>query len=765
MKNSHKGSVLQHLIRRINRVLSTNSHPEKLAPDHTASFNARAYRFFSILRYLTLLLTSLFFLLGPSPLPPLQKYFLVVLLFGLAVIFVRAYPSYQKNIHALTLLASWETLAIAGLVIYTGGHSSPFIWYILNPLVLSSMHLPYFYTWGFLSLFLAGSILGETYLGDARLSIGLAVQAYFDLLLLLPLFTLITQIFTRIYSTLAEQSHQLEVQQEELVRSYIDLSKNHQLMQTLSDFQRNIVACKNEHDIYSQLVAASHFALPLHRAVVLVLDDPLYPERTQSFASYELISDGKSGQSYLETKLVNEIKDRWQELFSNRSFLAGEQQNWLVAPVRLEKQKTIAVFLAQVKDLNSLNQVKENLLFFIQFAEQVIQGLQNFRQTEEILQHLSNIYQAVETISRRGETKEILDLFCNYARSLTGSEKIIFWVDSDGIDPLDSDGSHSIYSVKGKISVFPEEFWQGPLLRAWAEIKDNPSPLVQMIEDDQGRIIGQMTCVPVKSWARCFGIMASLQTNKNYNVDETLQKLTFLAKMAAVAIERNITEVFTDKLLLLEEQKRIANEIHDNISQNLFSIVYGLESISRHADIFNPKLKKQISSIQEVASRTAKELRVLIYRLSPRKRGDETFVKEIRDYLTGLSNINDVSIDFQAEGSEEYLNPAMRSAFYRIIKEATGNAIRHGQCKKIKVDLEMTAYAANLEIMDNGMGFDVQSYFENERFNEGLGVMNMQALTHSLQGRFEITSVPGEKTRVFCHVPTSPVSPGKVLSN
>ena len=765
MEKGQGDFFLSRIVRRIFQLTPGNEFREDKITFHGVDFNQRVYRAFTVLRYLTLLLTSVVFLLGPYPFAPMLKLALVIFLFGLAAISVRAYALYQRNNHAVKLLALLETIGITGLVLYTGGPGSPFIWYMLIPLVLSSMHLPYPYTWAFLILFLSGSLMGNLYLQGAPLSIDAAVLTHLDLLLIFPLLTLVTQVFARIYYTLTEQSHQLELQQQELVGAYIDLSKNHQLMQTLSDFQRNTVTCKNEDDIYTRLVAAVSFAFPLEWAAVLDLEEPLFPERTQSFGGYALVGDGKVSKKYLEKTVAKELRDRWQEFFSGRGILLGQEQNWLAAPIRLEKKKTISLLVVQARDLHSRNQFKDTIVFFLQFTEQLIQGLRSFRQTEETLQHLSNIYEAVETVSRRSDPREILDLFCSYARSLTGSEKIIFWVESIESEAGSSDGSESIYSVKGQVSVFPEEYWQEPLLRAWSEIKDNPVPLVQVVEDGEGKSIGQMVCVPVKSWARCFGLLAALHGKKNYSVDETLQKLTFLAKMAAIAIERNLTEIFTDKLVVLEEQKRIANEIHDSISQNLFSIVYGLESVSRHSQELDSRLKRQVTNIQEVASRTAKELRVLIYRLSPRKRGDETFVKEIRNYLDGLSNINDIEINFRVEGSEEYLNPAMRNAFYRIIKEATGNSIRHGQCSTLQVKLEMTPFIANLDITDDGNGFDVESLYTHNRFNGGLGILNMQELAQSLQGSFEIRSTPGEETRVICHVPTSPVSPGRAISS
>lgn len=547
-----------------------------------------AFRFY---RYISLLLTSLFFLLEPSPSAPLFKVGAVGLLAALTILVLQGYKRYHKNIAFVSMLILLETMCIVLLIMISGGLESPFLWYALNPLIAASAYLPIYFTWVFLGMFFVGTVSAETFFHGAVKTIPQVLMERSDVILIMILLTLVIQIFSRLYSVLHEQSRRLQQQQ---------------------------------------------------------------------------------------------------------------------------------------------------------------------RQAEKTLRHISSLYEAVETISSRDDPREIIELFAAYAKALTGCEKIIFWMEPLQ-DKKTGEEQNFIYTVKGNRSIFPDELWQPDLLQAWSEIRESPCLVVRDIKDTSREEAGQLICIPVKSRSRCFGMLAALQTRKPENIDEIMPTLTFLADLSAISIERNISEQFADRMLLVEEQKRIANEMHDSISQNLFSIVYGLDVIVKKVDYLPAEHRRALCTIRDAASQTARELRMLIYRLSPRYRGDSTFVQELRNYLDGLGSLNEVSIEFNQTGREEYLTPPMRRAFYRIIKEATGNAVRHGKCSALTVSLEMGPYGSSLKVADNGRGFDISLYKETDESGK-LGLVNMRELAFSLQGTFNIESAIGQGTVVTCSVPASPVA-------
>ncbi|UNC93460.1 sensor histidine kinase [Candidatus Contubernalis alkaliaceticus] len=407
----------------------------------------------------------------------------------------------------------------------------------------------------------------------------------------------------------------------------------------------------------------------------------------------------------------------------------------------------VSLFLSMARQSQQLHQQQLELSSAYQNLSE------NHHLIQEKLKHISSLYEAVETVSTRKDLKEIINLFAAYAKALTGSEKVVLWIEQDSSRAGEQD-QNFIYSVRGRRSYFPEEFWHAALLQAWSKIQDVPEPVIQQVVDSTLNISGQLVCMPVKSRSRCYGLLAVLQSGNSQDIDEIMQTLGFLAELSAVSIERNLADIFADKLLLIEEQNRIANEIHDGISQNLFSIVYGVDVLSKQEDSLSEDCRSRLKEIRDLAAATAKEIRFLIYRLSPRHRGDDTFIKELKTYLESLGNLNQVIIEFNVNGKEELLKPVIRNAFYRIIKEATGNAVRHGKCSKINVELGMTPFGSNLKISDNGRGFDISLYDDVYKRNQGLGLVNMREMIMSLQGTLTIDSEQGKGTRVICTVPT-----------
>lgn len=712
-------------------------------------------------RYISFVLTSLFYFAAEVNSPSHFKLLIIFLLYISAVVTLQGYKRYRDNVTAVGVLIFLETMIISLIMVYSGGFGSPFLWYVFNPIIIAAVYLPMYYTWLFLCIFFFWFILVEYILLPGMQSFWIALTSRADLILIMLLLTLIVQIFARLYNIFKEQSQRLQMQQEELTAAFQSLLQNNQLFQALSNYQRDIVSYQNEEDIYLRLLKVSEEVFPFSMTAVLLLEEPSPPDLlTPGQKTRVIMIDDSGGYDPLA---LEELKDLWKD-FSWQAYLTANDKRWIALPIWSVKKQMMAVFIGWLKDGENFNDLTGTLPLFIYFTEQVIRGIKNLKQVELYLKHISSLYEAVETISDRNDPKEVIDLFAAYAKALTGCDKVIFWMEQLNGEQ-DAKEFNSIYTVRGKKSIFPEEQWQAHLLQAWSEIRDHPRLIVDDVEDCFRGGAGKLICVPVKSRARCFGILAALQSHGLHNLDSNIQILSFLAELSAVSIERNISEMFTDKLLVIEEQNRIANEIHDSISQNLFSIVYGLDALVRKTGHLPQEYSQTLYTIRDVASQTAKELRLLIYRLSPRHRGDDTFVKEVRSYLDGLAKLNKIDIHFNITGKEEYLNPAIRRAFYRIIKESTGNAVRHGECSSISVELEMNPFNSKLTVSDNGKGFEISRYAGTNETNGKLGLVNMKELAYSLQGIISIDSKVGEGTVITCSVPTSPVPHDTVLSN
>lgn len=383
-------------------------------------------------------------------------------------------------------------------------------------------------------------------------------------------------------------------------------------------------------------------------------------------------------------------------------------------------------------------------LLFARLAKQLSEAYEKLagahNSAERQLEHISNLYQALEAFSGREEPRSLASLLADYARKLTGSQAGVCYLFLDQFQPL-----WEIADPDGVLSGFR----QVEVETVFQRIKEGQAKVYRLPLKPNGLEERLLVCVQLRSPSALFGLLGYVALPDPPLGEDEGRALTFLADLGAIVLERHKADDLAAHLLVAEEQNRIANEIHDGVSQQLFSIVYALHALSKkHAGLQDGEVQRQLNLISKTANQAARDLRASIYRISPRKRGEQIFVAGVSTYLADLAKLNGINVDLQAEGSEEALSPALRNALYRIIREATSNAIRHGKCRNIKVNLGMALEQVLLLVVDDGRGFN-----NGCQQIEGLGIDNMRRLMASFNGRFAIESEPGRGARVTCVVP------------
>lgn len=224
----------------------------------------------------------------------------------------------------------------------------------------------------------------------------------------------------------------------------------------------------------------------------------------------------------------------------------------------------------------------------------------------------------------------------------------------------------------------------------------------------------------------------------------------FLTEVSEMTLERIHLNQIMDHMLIMEEQNRIANEIHDSVSQRLFGIVYSLHSLrAKSRSISAEELDQEYQFLSQTANTTMKELRASIYRLSNVKKGNKPFFVMLEDYLTDYAKLNDIQIDYQLAGDESLFTQKIKSGLYRIICEACGNAVRHGECTEIALTLAALEDKLLLEIEDNGIGI----HLHNKKKEKGIGLINMRSIINSFGGAFSIDSMQGAGTKIQIEIP------------
>jgi NarL family two-component system sensor histidine kinase LiaS len=361
--------------------------------------------------------------------------------------------------------------------------------------------------------------------------------------------------------------------------------------------------------------------------------------------------------------------------------------------------------------------------------------------TERLLDHISDLYQALESFSVGEDPRHSAGLLATYARNLTSSRAGFCYIIHNQYDYLweisDPDSLLAYYNRR-------------ELDGLWKQIKGG-SELIYRLPLKHSVLEGwEIICVPLKSESLFFGMLGYVMYAGNKNIENDSRAIRYLAELVAAVMDRQKAEDLSSRLMVVEEQNRIANEIHDGVSQQLFSVVYALHALSqKNGTLQEREVQKQLGLIKKTANQAAKDLRASIYRISPSKRGEQVFLAGVSSYLEDLAKLNNINVEFLPEGSEESLSPAMRKALYRIIRESTSNAIRHGKCSTIKVLLNLSTVRVSLQIIDNGKGFVV----DEQKYQSGLGLMNMRSLMATFNGSFAIDSYPGSGTIITCVAP------------
>jgi signal transduction histidine kinase len=229
--------------------------------------------------------------------------------------------------------------------------------------------------------------------------------------------------------------------------------------------------------------------------------------------------------------------------------------------------------------------------------------------------------------------------------------------------------------------------------------------------------------------------------------------VVLLASHAAIAIDQ--ARLFEDsrELALLQERGRLARELHDAMSQSLFSLQLSADTATRLLAEDPAAAAAALATVRALASQVSAELRTTVEGLRPADLERDGLAAALTTQLTVAGRAHDVPVDVEV-GDLDGLDPDDEHQVLRIAQEAVTNALRHAAAGRVRVTLgpgEPDArWALVLRVSDDGRGFDPQARGLRAR---RLGLTSMHERAASLGGALTVTSAPGEGTTVELRVP------------
>lgn len=227
--------------------------------------------------------------------------------------------------------------------------------------------------------------------------------------------------------------------------------------------------------------------------------------------------------------------------------------------------------------------------------------------------------------------------------------------------------------------------------------------------------------------------------------DDDQRIIELLAAHAAVAIDNARLWERSREASMLEERANIARELHDAMTQTLFSLGLTAETAAAAISDDPAAALAHIRAVQELARSVQKELRSLIVELRPADLDVDGLVVTLRKHLDLLRRAHDVEIALDAGDQDLQLGVDVERELFRIVQEAVHNALRHADATRIRVGVDARNGAVRISVRDDGVGFDPGDARLRAR---RLGLASMRHRARDIGAAWNIESSPGAGTVV-----------------
>ncbi|MCX4980052.1 GAF domain-containing sensor histidine kinase [Streptomyces sp. NBC_00572] len=371
---------------------------------------------------------------------------------------------------------------------------------------------------------------------------------------------------------------------------------------------------------------------------------------------------------------------------------------------------------------------------------------------------LAAVSTALLAMSRRLEVRDVLKTIVASARELLDAEYAALGVPDDH-------GGFSQFVVDG----VSDEQWKaiGPLPRQHGILaamlhKAEPERLADVREDprfggwpDAHPEMSDFLGLPVRDGDEILGALflankrCPKETGSCGFTAEDEELLSILAQHAAIALTNARLYERSRELTIAEERSRLAHELHDAVSQKLFSLRLTAQAAAALVDRDPARAKGELQQVAALAAEAADELRAAVVELRPAALDEDGLVHTLRTHIQVLDRAHTARVTFESPGTRA-LPAAQEEAVLRVAQEALHNALRHADAELVSVSLTRAGQGARLTVTDDGKGFDPRTVRKAGRH---LGLVSMRDRASGVGGSLTVTSTRGEGTTIEMEVP------------
>lgn len=273
-----------------------------------------------------------------------------------------------------------------------------------------------------------------------------------------------------------------------------------------------------------------------------------------------------------------------------------------------------------------------------------------------------------------------------------------------------------------------------------AYIKDYPIPGLK--EDLEKEGIQVAVRLPLMSKGKMLGYLGLSRHNSDFVTADELKIFQAIGQQISIAIENAQLYEQAEESAATAERNRLARDLHDAVTQTLFSVSLIADVLPDLYRINPEEGKKRTRELRDLSRGALAEMRTLLLELRPSALTSVNLpdlLKQLCDAANGRALL---PIKFHSEGEREVPEP-QKIALYRMTQEAINNIIKYAQATQASVELIQTADFVEIAIRDNGVGFHMD---EVEPYRMGLRIMQERAAV--IGAELRVVSNPGKGTNV-----------------
>ncbi|HGD0524789.1 TPA: sensor histidine kinase [Streptococcus agalactiae] len=237
-------------------------------------------------------------------------------------------------------------------------------------------------------------------------------------------------------------------------------------------------------------------------------------------------------------------------------------------------------------------------------------------------------------------------------------------------------------------------------------------------------------------------------TDDGTEISTNIQRLSKKMNLMTASLQsKENSRILKSQEIVKQERKRIARDLHDTVSQDLFAASMVLSGIAQNVSQLDvDQVGSQLLAVEEMLQHAQNDLRILLLHLRPVELENKTLSEGFRMILKELTDKSDIEVVYHE--SILTLPKKIEDNIFRIGQEFTSNTLKHSQASRLEVYLNQTENELQLKMIDNGIGFDMDSVYDLS-----YGLKNIEDRVEDLAGNLQLLSQPGKGVAMDIRLP------------